>query len=101
MDFPILKVRDLTNSYAPGAGRLTVRHHVSVTLQHGATCSILGPSGSGKTTLLGLAAGLDLPTSGSVLLNGIALADITEDERARARNAHVGFVFRNFQLVPT
>ena len=67
----------------------------------GATCSILGPSGSGKTTLLGLAAGLDLPTSGSVLLNGIALAEITEDERARVRNAHVGFVFQNFQLIPT
>ncbi len=57
--------------------------------------------GSGKTTLLGLAAGLDLPTSGSVLLNGIALAEISEDERARVRNEHVGFVFQNFQLIPT
>ena len=101
MDFPILNVRDLTKSYATGAGRLTVLHNVSFTLQQGATCSILGPSGSGKTTLLGLAAGLDLPTSGSVLLNGIALAEITEDERARVRNAHVGFVFQNFQLIPT
>ena len=76
MNFPILNVRDLTKSYATGAGRLTVLHNVSFTLQQGATCSILGPSGSGKTTLLGLAAGLDLPTSGSVLLNGIALAEI-------------------------
>ncbi len=101
MNFPILNVRDLTKSYATGAGRLTVLHNVSFTLQQGATCSILGPSGSGKTTLLGLAAGLDLPTSGSVLLNGIALAEITEDERARVRNAHVGFVFQNFQLIPT
>ena len=101
MNFPILNVCDLTKSYATGAGRLTVLHNVSFTLQQGATCSILGPSGSGKTTLLGLAAGLDLPTSGSVLLNGIALAEITEDERARVRNAHVGFVFQNFQLIPT
>ena len=75
--FPILNVRDLTKSYATGAGRLTVLHNISFTLQQGATCSILGPSGSGKTTLLGLAAGLDLPTSGSVLLNGIALAEIS------------------------
>ena len=82
-------------------GRLTVLQNVSFTLQQGATCSILGPSGSGKTTLLGLGAGLDLPTSGSVLLNGITLAEITEDERARVRNAHVGFVFQNFQLIPT
>ena len=99
--FPILNVRDLTKSYPTGAGQLTVLRNVSFTLEQGATCSILGPSGSGKTTLLGLAAGLDLPTSGSVLLNGIALAEISEDERARVRNEHVGFVFQNFQLIPT
>jgi putative ABC transport system ATP-binding protein len=98
---PILEVRDLTKSYATGAGRLTVLRDISFTLEQGATCSILGPSGSGKTTLLGLAAGLDLPTSGSVLLNGIALSEISEDERARVRNEHVGFVFQNFQLIPT
>ncbi len=99
--FPILNVRDLTKSYPTGAGPLTVLRNVSFTLAQGSTCSILGPSGSGKTTLLGLAAGLDLPTSGSVLLNGIALADISEDERARVRNELVGFVFQNFQLIRT
>lgn len=98
---PILSARHLTKSYATGAGQLTVLRNVSFVLEQGATCSILGPSGSGKTTLLGLAAGLDLPTSGSVLLNGIALAGISEDERARVRNQHVGFVFQNFQLIPT
>ena len=98
---PILEVHDLTKSYPTGAGRLTVLRNVSFALAQGATCSILGPSGSGKTTLLGLAAGLDLPTSGSVLLDGIALAEISEDERARVRNEHVGFVFQNFQLIPT
>ena len=98
---PILDVRSLTKSYATGAGRLTVLRNISFTLEQGATCSILGPSGSGKTTLLGLAAGLDQPTSGSVVLNGIALAEISEDERARVRNEHVGFVFQNFQLIPT
>jgi putative ABC transport system ATP-binding protein len=99
--FPILDVRSLTKSYATGAGRLTVLRNVSFALDQGTTCSILGPSGSGKTTLLGLAAGLDLPTAGSIFLNGIALAEISEDARARVRNEHVGFVFQNFQLIPT
>ena len=98
---PILELRRLTKSYPTGAGSLTVLKNVSFTLEQGETCSILGPSGSGKTTLLGLAAGLDQPTSGSVFLNGIALAEISEDERARVRNEHVGFVFQNFQLIPT
>ena len=98
---PILNVQHLTKTYATAAGSLTVLKDISFELAQGATCSILGPSGSGKTTLLGLCAGLDQPTSGSVTLNGIALAGIGEDERARVRNAHVGFVFQNFQLIPT
>ena len=70
-------------------------------MPQGGTCAILGPSGSGKTTLLGLCAGLDVPTSGAVVLNGIPLQDSDEDERARIRNQFVGFVFQNFQLIPT
>jgi Predicted ABC-type transport system involved in lysophospholipase L1 biosynthesis, ATPase component len=99
--FPILSVQSLTKVYRNGAMELTVLKDVSFALDKGATCSILGPSGSGKTTLLGLCAGLDQPTSGSVRLNGVALGDIGEDERARVRNQHVGFVFQNFQLIPT
>ncbi len=91
----------MTKVYRNVATELTVLKDVSFALEKGATCSILGPSGSGKTTLLGLCAGLDQPTSGSVLLNGIALGEIGEDERARVRNQHVGFVFQNFQLIPT
>jgi len=98
---PILQVNCLTKSYATGAGELIVLRDISFTLEQGATCSILGPSGSGKTTLLGLAAGLDLPTSGSVTLDGISLGEISEDDRARVRNESVGFVFQNFQLIPT
>ena len=97
----ILDLRRLTKSYPTGAGDLIVLKNISFALEQGATCSILGPSGSGKTTLLGLAAGLDQPTAGSVILNGIALAEISEDERARVRNEYVGFVFQNFQLIPT
>jgi putative ABC transport system ATP-binding protein len=97
----ILDVQHLTKIYATGAGQLTVLRDISFVLPAGGTCSILGPSGSGKTTLLGLCAGLDRPTSGSVLLNGITLGEEGEDERARIRNEHVGFVFQNFQLIPT
>src|SRR5882757_4564495 len=97
----ILDVQHLTKTYDTGAGKLTVLKDISFTLPAGSTCSILGPSGSGKTTLLGLCAGLDRPTSGSVLLSGNPLADCDEDERARIRNRHVGFVFQNFQLIPT
>ncbi len=97
----ILDVQHLTKTYDTGAGKLTVLKDISFTLPAGSTCSILGPSGSGKTTLLGLCAGLDRPSSGSVLLNGITLGEESEDERARIRNQHVGFVFQNFQLIPT
>ena len=98
---PILDVQSLTKTYTTGVGKLTVLKDISFSLPQGATCAILGPSGSGKTTLLGLCAGLDRPTSGSVLLNGITLGEADEDERARIRNQHVGFVFQNFQLIPT
>lgn len=98
---PILDVQRLTKTYVTGVGKLTVLKEISFVVPKGGTCSILGPSGSGKTTLLGLCAGLDLPTSGSVILNGIALEQAGEDERATIRNQHLGFVFQNFQLIPT
>ena len=98
---PVLEVRQLTKTYRSGDRELTVLKEVSFTLAAGATCAIVGPSGSGKTTLLGLCAGLDRATSGSVLLAGVALDDLDEDARARVRNEHTGFVFQNFQLVPT
>jgi putative ABC transport system ATP-binding protein len=97
----ILEVQRLTKTYRTAAGALTVLKEISFALPSGSTCSILGPSGSGKTTLLGLCAGLDRPTSGSVLLAGNSLGDCDEDERARIRNQHVGFVFQNFQLIAT
>src|SRR3954451_6348137 len=97
----ILDVQHLTKTYDTGAGKLTVLRDISFALPAGSTCSILGPSGSGETTLLRLFAGLESPRSGSVLLNGITLGEENEDERARIRNEHVGFVFQNFQLIPT
>ena len=62
---------------------------------------MVGPSGSGKTTLLGICAGLDTPTSGEIKLNGVSLGELSEDQRSDVRNRFVGFVFQNFQLLPT
>jgi putative ABC transport system ATP-binding protein len=74
---------------------------VSFAIEEASTCSIVGPSGSGKTTLLGLCAGLDRPSSGSIILNGIALNSLDEDSLSEVRNQSVGFVFQTFQLIPT
>ena len=98
---PILDVQGLTKSYPSGSGRLTVLKNITFSIERGLTCSIVGPSGSGKTTLLGLCAGLDEPTSGSIKINGQALELMDEDRRASLRNELVGFVFQNFQLIPT
>jgi len=97
----ILEVRQLTKSYPNGGGLLTVVKDISFRIEAGSTCAIVGPSGSGKTTLLGLCAGLDQPTSGAVHLAGVHLGALDEDGRARVRNESVGFVFQNFQLLPT
>ncbi|HAS43085.1 MAG TPA: ABC transporter [Microscillaceae bacterium] len=97
----ILQVDSLSKSYRSGAKNLTVLRNVSFNLEAGDTFSIVGPSGSGKTTLLGLCAGLDRASAGSVILNGVALDHLSEDERAAVRNLHVGFIFQNFQLIPT
>ena len=97
----ILEAKALTKSYRSGDGSLTVLKDVSFSVPAGGSCAIVGPSGSGKTTLLGLCAGLDVPSSGSVLLDGRDLGSLSEDERARLRSETVGFVFQNFQLLPT
>ena len=98
---PILAVRDLSKTYASGGGTLNVLRDIDFDVLPGDSLAIIGPSGSGKTTLLGLCAGLDRATTGSVSLKGIVLDDLDEDQRARVRNRHVGFVFQNFQLIPT
>jgi putative ABC transport system ATP-binding protein len=98
---PMLKVERLTKTYDAAHGPLTVLKEVSFALEPGGSLAIVGPSGSGKTTLLGLCAGLDQPTTGDVVLAGELLSKLDEDERALVRNRHVGFVFQNFQLVPT
>ncbi|GAB3321319.1 ABC transporter ATP-binding protein [Larkinella ripae] len=97
----ILRAENLTKTYQSGGRTLTVLNSVSFDIQAGDTFSIVGPSGSGKTTLLGLCAGLDRASSGSIYLNNIRLDTLSEDERAAVRNQYVGFIFQNFQLLPT
>src|SRR6187399_2160785 len=97
----ILKVHGLSKIYRTAGHELTVLRDIHLTLRAGDTCAIIGPSGSGKTTLLGLCAGLDDATSGSVHLDGEELGALDEDARAALRNRSVGFVFQNFQLIPT
>ncbi len=98
---PILEIRALRKTYRDAGRSLTVLQDVSFSLAAGDTCAIVGPSGSGKSTLLGLCAGLDNASSGSVRLDGHALETLSEDARAALRNELVGFVFQNFQLIPT
>ena len=81
-------------------GWLTILDDVGFTVDSGDTVAIVGASGSGKSTLLGLLAGLDLPSTGRVVVDGQALFDLDEDARARWRARHVGFVFQSFQLLP-
>jgi putative ABC transport system ATP-binding protein len=97
----VLAVQDLTRSYAAQGQSLTVLSAVSFSLTVGDSLAIVGPSGSGKTTLLGLCAGLDQPSSGTVVLQGHAFERLSEDQRAAVRAKHVGFIFQNFQLLPT
>ena len=97
----ILNIRNLSKTYQSGGRKLTVLSDINFSIEEGAAVSIVGPSGSGKTTLLGLCAGLDRASSGSVELNHIRLDNLSEDERAQVRNRYVGFIFQNFQLLPT
>ena len=97
----ILNLRQVSKTYKSGNRVLTVLDNVSFSVQTGSTLSIVGPSGSGKTTLLGLCAGLDHSSSGSVELQHTRLEALNEDQLASVRNKYVGFIFQNFQLMPT
>ncbi len=97
----ILNIQNVSKTYKSAGRSLTVLDDIDFSVEEGSTMSIVGPSGSGKTTLLGLAAGLDRSSSGTVELNGIKLDNLSEDQRAQVRNEHVGFIFQNFQLLPT
>src|SRR3954470_16746623 len=97
---PIVRAAGLTKQVFTGSSALTILKDVSFDVERGEAVAILGASGSGKTTLLALLAGLDVPSSGSVHIDGENLFALDEDGRARLRRQRVGFVFQSFQLLP-
>jgi len=97
----VLEVRGLSKAYHDGDRILKILDGIDLSIAPAETCAIVGPSGCGKTTLLGLCAGLDDPTSGSVVLAGKHLSALSQNDRAAVRSEHVGFVFQNFHLLPT
>ncbi|RJG09620.1 ABC transporter ATP-binding protein [Pseudomonas cavernicola] len=99
MSASILTARNLSKVVPSAEGELTILHDLSLDLMRGDSLAIVGTSGSGKSTLLGLLAGLDLPSAGEVTLAGRSLSTLNEDQRARVRAEHVGFVFQSFQLL--
>lgn len=97
----VLAARNISKKVTSPEGDLTILNDVSFAIERGQSVAIVGASGAGKSTLLGLLAGLDLPSTGEILLNGQNLTNLDEDGRAALRAAHVGFVFQSFHLVPS
>ncbi|MBU3697495.1 ABC transporter ATP-binding protein [Dechloromonas sp.] len=98
---PVVEVVGLGKTVDSGGAPLTILQDISFSVMPGETVAIVGASGSGKSTLLGLLAGLDVPTSGEVRLDGHALGALDEDARAALRRRLLGFVFQSFQLLPS
>ncbi|QRX82885.1 ABC transporter ATP-binding protein [Glaciimonas sp. PAMC28666] len=97
-DFSIV-ARNLTKRVADASGELVILNDINFTVQAGTTLAIVGASGSGKSTLLGLLAGLDTPSSGTVVIDGVDIFALDEDGRAGVRKEKLGFVFQSFQLL--
>ena len=97
----MIELRGLSKTVPSGGGSLTILHPLDLTIDAGRVIAITGPSGSGKSTLLGLLAGLDAPSSGSVILDGVDITALDEDSLARLRGTRIGFVFQFFHLLPS
>jgi putative ABC transport system ATP-binding protein len=97
----MIELRGVSKTVPSGAGRLTILHPVDLAIERGRVVAITGPSGSGKSTMLGLIAGLDAPSEGRILLDGIDITALDEDALAKLRGARVGIVFQFFHLLPS
>ena len=100
-DAAVLAAHNISKKVSSPEGSLTILSDVSFSIAPGESVAVVGPSGAGKSTLLALLAGLDLPTQGYVMLNGVNLGELDEDGRAQVRAESVGFVFQSFHLVPS
>jgi putative ABC transport system ATP-binding protein len=97
----MIELRGVSKTVMSGGRPLTILHPLDLTIASGQFLAVLGPSGSGKSTLLGLVAGLDAPTTGEILVDGVDIAKLSEDALARLRGEKIGFVFQMFHLVPS
>ena len=97
---PILELKDICKDYQQGREPVRVLKNINLTVEKGDYLAIMGPSGSGKTTLMNIIGCLDVPTSGSYILEGRGLKDLSDDDLAEVRNKHIGFVFQSFHLLP-
>jgi putative ABC transport system ATP-binding protein len=97
----MIELRDVSKTVASGTQPLTILHPLTTTIEQGRFVAIVGPSGSGKSTLLGLLAGLDAPSSGSVIIDGVDITKLDEDALAKLRGEKIGFVFQFFHLIPS
>ncbi|MCJ8302678.1 ABC transporter ATP-binding protein [Shewanella sp.] len=100
-DISAITVKNLVKSVATQEGELTILNGINMDVKHGESIAILGPSGSGKSTLLGLLAALDSPSSGEIILDGIAIQNLDEEKKAAMRKQKVSFIFQSFMLVDT
>jgi putative ABC transport system ATP-binding protein len=97
----MIELRGVSKTVPSGGGSLTILHPLDLTIPGGRVVAITGPSGSGKSTLLGLVAGLDAPSSGEVVIDGVDLTALDEDRLAALRGQRIGFVFQFFHLLPS
>ena len=97
----MIELHGVSKTVPSGGGTLTILHPLDLTIGGGRVAAITGPSGSGKSTLLGLIAGLDAPTAGRVVIDGVDITALDEDGLARLRGIKIGFVFQFFHLLPS
>ena len=97
----MIQLRGVSKTVMSGERPLTILHPLDLTIMSGQFVAILGPSGSGKSTLLGLVAGLDAPSTGAIVIDGVDITTLGEDALARLRGEKIGFVFQFFHLVPS
>ncbi len=100
-DIAVIELRDVSKTVPSGAGTLTILHPTDLVIPVGRVVAVVGASGSGKSTLLGLIAGLDAPSTGSIVIDAVDITMLGEDALARLRGSRIGFVFQSFHLLPS
>jgi putative ABC transport system ATP-binding protein len=97
----VIELRGVSKTVPSGTGTLTILHPTDLTIPAGRVVAVVGASGSGKSTLLGLIAGLDAPSTGSIVIDSVDITQLGEDALARLRGSRIGFVFQSFHLLPS